>query len=129
MSLRKKILIIEDDNFTRFMMNRIINTLELDLEIDVAEDGLSGCEQLEAAPGCYALVLMDIHMPNLSGIEATKRIRGNLEIKLRNIPIVAVTADSEYHDPLAVEACSMSGFMAKPISPGQLIALIDKYCI
>lgn len=125
---RKRTLIIEDDNFTRFMMQRIINTLDLNSDIDIAEDGLVGCQYIEDAPGTYGLVLMDIHMPKFSGIEATKRIRDNEQDPPAGIPIVAVTADAQYHHKTAVEAHGMTGYIAKPISPGELIALIDEYC-
>ncbi len=125
---RKKILIVEDNTFARFMMKKIIETLEVGLDVDLAHDGVSGCKKIEDDPGSYGLVLMDIHMPVLSGIDATKRIRAHVDDPPRNIPIVAVTADPKYHHPLAVQSLGMDGYMAKPISPGELIGLIDKYC-
>ena len=127
--MRKKILIVEDDSFTRFMMKQIINTLEMGLDVDVAEDGAQGCDLLEATPDTYALVLMDIHMPKLSGLDATKRIRSSPNDPPNSIPIFAVTADSAFHHPLAVEQYGMDGFITKPISPGDLIGLVEKYCV
>jgi CheY-like chemotaxis protein len=126
--ISKKILIVEDDHFTRFMMKKIIDTMDLGLSVDVAEDGAAGCERLENRPNDYALVLMDVHMPNLSGLDATKRIRANESDPPRQVPIIAVTADADYHHPLAVKEYGMDGFMAKPISPGGLVELLDKYC-
>lgn len=128
MDIRKKILIVEDDAFTRFMMKMIIETLEVGVDVHLASDGTSGCARLESDPETYALVLMDIHMPNLSGIEATRRIRSNTDDPPRNVPIIAVTADPDYHHPMAVQTHGMNGYMAKPISPGALIGLIEKYC-
>ncbi len=125
---RKKILIVEDDEFNRFMMKSIIETLDVGMDVDLEEDGAAGCERIEKEPSEYALVLMDIHMPKLSGIAATKRIRANVDDPPCNIPIVAVTADANYHHPLAVEAEGMNGFLAKPIAPGELLGLIDRYC-
>jgi CheY-like chemotaxis protein len=124
----KKILIVEDDTFTRFMMKKIIETLDLEVDVDIAEDGLSGCLRVEKEPASYGLVLMDIHMPNLSGVDATKRIRSNECDPPSKIPIVAVTADADFHHPMAVASHGMDGFMTKPISPGALINLVDKYC-
>ncbi|MEQ6204628.1 response regulator [Sulfitobacter sp. HNIBRBA2951] len=126
--MRKKILIVEDDSFTRFMMKQIIGTLDLGPDVDVAENGTSGCDLLEQTPDQYALVLMDIHMPKLSGLDATKRIRNSESDPPKNIPIYAVTADSNFHHPLAVEQYGMDGFISKPISPGDLIGLVEKYC-
>ena len=126
--LGKKILIVEDDQFTRFMMKKIIDTMELGLSVDVAEDGIAGCKQLEECPDDYALVLMDVHMPHLSGLDATKRIRASECNPPRDVPIIAVTADADFHHPMAVAEHGMNGFMAKPISPGGLVELLDKYC-
>ncbi|WP_300038888.1 response regulator [uncultured Roseobacter sp.] len=128
MTRQKKILIVEDDNFNRYMIKAIIETLDIGLHVDLAEDGKAGCETIERAPDDYALVLMDIHMPRLSGLEATDRIRANAGDPPRHVPIVAVTADADYHHPMAVEAKGMNGFLAKPIAPGELLALIDRYC-
>lgn len=126
--MRKKILIVEDDSFTRFMMKKIIDTLEMGLDVDVAEDGMQGCDLVEAKPEIYGLVLMDIHMPNLSGLDATQRIRNCPSDPPKSIPIFAVTADSDFHHPLAVEKYGLDGFISKPISPGDLIGLVEKYC-
>lgn len=128
MLTRKKILIVEDDYFNRFMIKSIIETLDVGMDVDIEEDGLAGCERIEREPNGYALILMDIHMPKMSGIAATKRIRANVGDPPRNIPIVAVTADAKYHHPLAVEAKGMNGFLPKPIAPGELLSLIDQYC-
>jgi CheY-like chemotaxis protein len=71
---------------------------------------------------------MDIHMPRLSGLQATDRIRSSEDDPPRNVPIIAVTADQKYHHPMAVKAHGMDGFLAKPIIPDDLLALIDQYC-
>lgn len=125
---QKKILIVEDDMFMRFMIRQIIEALEVEFDVEVANDGLSGCEKVENNPGMYSLVLMDIHMPYLSGIEATKRIRSNECNPPREIPVIAVTADTGFHHPMAVQSHGMNGYLSKPISPGELADLIDKYC-
>lgn len=126
MSDTHKILLVEDDNFTRFMMREIIDTLGV--AVDVAEDGEQGCRQLASNPNVYDLVLMDIHMPLLSGVDATKRIRALPDDPPKNVPIIAVTADEAYHDEIVVNKYGMNGFLAKPISPGEILGLIDQYC-
>ncbi|MEP3440962.1 MAG: response regulator [Sulfitobacter sp.] len=126
MTTAKKILLVEDDYFTRFMMQEIIDTLGI--EVDIAKDGQEGCDRLDQSPEDYALVLMDIHMPNLSGIDATQIIRKKPNDPPRNIAIIAVTADVQYHDKVAVTKHGMDGFIAKPITAGELNSLIDQYC-
>jgi CheY-like chemotaxis protein len=126
MTATKKILLVEDDDFTRFMMKEIIDTLGID--VDVAENGQEGCERLDENPDAYGLVLMDIHMPKLSGVEATKLIRQKPNDPPRNVPIIAVTADEHYHDKSVVSRHEMDGFIVKPITAAELNGLIDQYC-
>ena len=122
----KKILLVEDDHFTRFMMKEIFDTLGVN--VDIAENGQQGCEKLDDSPGEYGLVLMDIHMPRMSGVDATKMIRQKPNDPPRNIPIIAVTADTHYHNESVVAAHGMDGFVTKPITAGELNGLIDHYC-
>lgn len=125
-SSKKKILLVEDDYFTRFMMKEIIDTLGVD--IDVAENGQDGCDRLTQNPDAYGLVLMDIHMPKLSGVDAARMIRSSPHDPPKNVPIFAVTADVQYHDLSTVAKLGMDGFIVKPVTPGELNALVDRYC-
>lgn len=126
MAAAKKILLIEDDYFTRFMMQEIIDTLGV--EVDIAKSGQEGCDQLDKSPEDYGLVLMDIHMPKMSGVDATKIIRKSPNDPPRNIAIIAVTADAQYHNKSVVKEHGMDGFIAKPITAVELNGLIDQYC-
>lgn len=121
---RKKVLLIEDDQFSRFMMKEVIDMLGVD--VDIAENGKQGCETLDENPEDYGLVLMDLHMPEMSGIDATRYIRS--KVPPNAVPIIAVTADVDYHDTGVVKKLGMNGYASKPVSPGQLMQLIDQYC-
>ncbi|WP_299614203.1 response regulator [uncultured Tateyamaria sp.] len=121
---RKKVLLIEDDQFSRFMMKEVIDMLGV--HVDIAENGKQGCDTLDQNPEDYGLVLMDVHMPEMSGIDATKYIRA--KVPPNAVPIIAVTADMDYHDARLVEELGMNGYASKPVSPGQLMQLIDQYC-
>lgn len=122
----KRILLVEDDYFTRFMMQEIINTLGV--AVDIAKNGREGCDQLEQNPEAYGLVLMDIHMPRLSGIDATRIIRSNPKDPPRNVAIIAVTADESYHNRSVVRRHGMDGFIAKPVTAVELMGLVQQYC-
>ncbi|ASM71068.1 MULTISPECIES: response regulator [Roseobacteraceae] len=126
MSTAKKILLVEDDYFTRFMMKEIIDTLGI--LVDIAQNGQEGYEQLNRCPADYGLVLMDIHMPKLSGTDAARMIRASLSDPPRNVAIFAVTADEYYHDQSVVSKHGMDGFIVKPITAGELMGLVDQYC-
>ena len=121
---RKKVLLIEDDQFSRFMMKEVIDMLGVG--VDVAENGKQGCATLDQNPEEYGLVLMDLHMPEMSGIDAAKYIR--TKTPPNAVPIIAVTADVDYHDDKIVGKLGMNGFASKPVSPGHLMHLIDQYC-
>lgn len=126
MPSKKKVLLVEDDVFTRFMMKQIIDTLEVD--VDIAVNGYECCAQIKQCPDDYGVVLMDIHMPRLSGVDATRIIRTDLNDPPRNVPIIAVTADEKYHDRSVVSKHGMDGFIAKPVTASELLGLIDQYC-
>ncbi len=127
MADRKKVLLVEDDAFTRFMMKEIIATLGVD--VDVAENGDAGCKALANDPEAYGLILMDLHMPGMSGIDAANHIRQLPSNPPNRVPIIAVTADVNYHDDARVEQLGMNGFASKPVSPGHLMSLVDRYCL
>jgi CheY-like chemotaxis protein len=126
MSSPRKVLLVENDEFTRYMMREII--LALGVDVEIAVDGQESVDVLARSPNEFGLVLMDLHMPRVSGIEATRKIRGAVGDPPRNVPIIAVTADVAYHDDAIVKELGMNGFASKPVTPGQLLSLIDKFC-
>ena len=111
-----------DDN----EVNRIIACAQLNmvgLEPDQAEDGLQAVEMASRAD--YDLILMDVHMPVLDGIEATRRIRAI--DRYRDTPIIAVTADAFTADRQRVLDAGMSDHLAKPLLAQQLHAALAKW--
>lgn len=126
MSEFKKVLLVEDDAFTRYMMKEIAETLGVDVEI--AEDGDAGAQLIAERPTEFGLVLMDLHMPRLSGIDAAMKIRELSDDPPRMIPIIAVTADVNYHDEAVIKKLGMNGYASKPVSPGRLLELISEHC-
>jgi CheY-like chemotaxis protein len=77
--------------------------------------------------GNFDLVLMDINMPGMDGLEATRRIRA-LTGREAQVPVVALTADVMTHHQAAYDAAGMNGFVPKPFSPAQLLAEIVRIC-
>ncbi|APX10721.1 response regulator [Tateyamaria omphalii] len=122
----KKILLAEDDSFTQYMMGEIFQTLGYDFEI--AKDGQECQDKVRADPDAYGVILMDIHMPKVSGVDATREIRNALSDPPKNIPIIAVTADSDYHDDRTITSSGMNGYLRKPIVASEINAIIDRYC-
>jgi CheY-like chemotaxis protein len=109
-----KILLAEDDALTRFMMSEMLE--ELDLEFDTCADGAQCVDLVQTNPDVYGLILMDIHMPNRTGIEAMNLIRGAYAHPPRDIPIVAVTADQSWQDSKRVKDAGFTDVLSKPVS-------------
>jgi len=109
-----RILVVDDEPINREVA--IILLDELGLRIDVAGDGE---EAVELARGnAYAAILMDVQMPNIDGLEATRRIRG---IRQRDaIPIVAMTANAFAEDKARCLDAGMDDFLVKPFDPETL---------
>ena len=113
------ILLVEDNPTNRLVARKILESLGA--RVDTAEDGIEGVEAVQRRP--YDLVLMDIQMPRMDGVEATKCIRA-LAGDVKEIPIVALTANVLANQRESYLAVGMNGVAAKPISPPALLAEI-----
>ncbi|MGH6926986.1 MAG: response regulator, partial [Dongiaceae bacterium] len=89
--------------------------------IDVAGNGLEALDAVGARP--YDLVLMDVQMPEMDGIEATKRIRA-MAAPVSRIPIIAMTANAMKGDRERLLAVGMNDYVSKPIDKAQLFLAI-----
>ncbi|HEY3950316.1 ATP-binding protein [Phenylobacterium sp.] len=119
-----KVLIV-DDNRT----NRLVGLKSLEALGAAAETADSGEAAIAlAAEGGYDLILMDVNMPGMDGLEATRRIRG-LPAPSCETPIVALTADVMTHHQAAYHAAGMNGFVPKPFSPAQLLTEIVRIAV
>ncbi len=111
-----KILLADDNPTNRLVASTILRRLGAD--VIEAEDGL---EALNAARACEPdLILMDIQMPHMDGLEAARAIRA-LAQPISTVPIIALTANAMAHQRQTYEAAGMSGLVAKPISPEGLV--------
>ena len=113
-----KILVVEDNATNRLVARRILE--QLGASVETADDGLDGV--IAAARG-FDLILMDVQMPGIDGLEAARRIR-NLPGPAARTPIIALTANVMSHQRAAYLAAGMDGVAAKPIAPAALIAEI-----
>jgi CheY-like chemotaxis protein len=89
----------------------------------MAEDGAVGLKAAKTA--VYDLILMDVQMPVMDGMEATRRIR-TLESPVASVPIIGLTANAMAHQRADYLAAGMNGVAAKPISPSALLAEIAR---
>lgn len=119
------ILLAEDIEINREIFTVMLE--ETGVGIDTVENGLAAVECMKADADRYDIVFMDIQMPELDGLEATRRIRRLGSEKTAEIPIVAITANAFQED---VEQCieaGMNGHISKPVEFEDIIEAIKKY--
>jgi signal transduction histidine kinase/CheY-like chemotaxis protein/HPt (histidine-containing phosphotransfer) domain-containing protein len=115
-----RILLAEDNITNQLVALGILN--KLGLQADTVANGREALDALRAQP--YDLVLMDVLMPGLDGLEATREIRSTRATVLdRNIPIIAMTARAMAGDREWCLQAGMNGYVSKPIDP---VALADE---
>ena len=119
--MSNRILVVEDQEDNRQILRDLL--------------GSAGFEMLEATDGEAALaaaaahrpdlILMDIQLPTLDGYEATRRIKGNADLK--STPIIAVTSYALSGDEAKARAAGCDGYVTKPFSPRDLLAKVRQY--
>ena len=116
-----RVLLVEDNELNREVALGLLS--DADLSIDVAENGEVAVQM--TATDKYDLVLMDMQMPVMDGIAATRAIRSNAE--LRTLPIIAMTANVMAHDIEQCVEAGMNDHVAKPIDPDALFAALLRW--
>jgi two-component system, sensor histidine kinase len=111
------ILLVEDNVLNRDVARRILE--DAGARVSTAVNGREAVEQVQA--GAFDLVLMDIQMPEMDGFEASWRIRHDLGISARELPIVALTATALTDEHRRAEAAGMSDYILKPFRPEALL--------
>jgi CheY-like chemotaxis protein len=119
-----RILLAEDNPTNQQVALGILRNLGLTAE--AVANGAEAIRALEAAP--YDLVLMDVQMPVLDGLAATRQIRDDQTSVLdRTIPIIAMTAHAMQGDREKCLAAGMSDYLTKPVKPRELVAVMEKW--
>lgn len=119
----KKILVAEDNKINFFVANKFLESWGV--IVTHVENGSLALDEVNKNQ--YDLILMDLHMPVMDGIEATRIIRGSADKKINSLPIVALTAAvmSEAHDK--IENLAINDYVLKPFKPKDLYDRIVKH--
>jgi PAS domain S-box-containing protein len=122
-----RLLLVEDNEINREFALELLRTEGL--VVDEARDGAEALERVQQRP--YDLVLMDIQMPVMDGLEATRRIRALAtsqgEQRYAEMPIIAMTAMAMAQDIEKSAAAGMNDHISKPVMPEKLFALLERW--
>lgn len=118
-----KVLVVEDMALNQLLMKTLLD--DFGFERDIADNGRIAIEMLQI--NSYDIILMDLHMPEMNGFEATEHIRSQLHSK---IPIIALTADVTTVDLEKCKAVGMNDYIAKPVDErllySKIVGLVKK---
>lgn len=121
-----RILLCEDHPLNQRIARNLLERKNCIVEI--AEDGVIGVDKFaKSEVGYYDMILMDIRMPNMDGLDATRRIRELSRPDAKSVPIVAMSANAYQEDVQMSLDAGMNAHLAKPVEPDALLHAIAKY--
>jgi CheY-like chemotaxis protein len=118
------VLVVDDNQINRLLINKILT--KWGATIDFAENGLQAVNKVENNKN-YDAVLMDIHMPEMGGLEAAQIIRGKSEPYFKQLPIIALTASMLNAQVSQIGDAGMNDYILKPFEPAILFEKLSRY--
>ncbi|MGD9327637.1 MAG: response regulator [Cyclobacteriaceae bacterium] len=122
MSAPKKVLIAEDSSVIQNLTKKILSIQNY--EISSVKNGQQVLDALEAEP--FDIILMDINMPVMDGIECTEKIRSLDDEVKSNIPIIAITGNARNLSLEEYQEIGINEFLQKPLNFDQLVTLVKE---
>jgi CheY-like chemotaxis protein len=122
-ALSARILVVEDNHVNQKVVVAVLRKRGFTLEL--ANDGREALAKLEKSE--FDLILMDVQMPVLDGLEATRLIRKHE--RWQSLPIIAMTAHAMNGDRERCLEAGMSGYISKPVHPSHLLQTIDEHLL
>ncbi len=122
--LRLSVLVVDDNQINRILVNKVLQ--KWGTNVDFAENGKEAVDKILANKE-YDVVLMDVHMPIMGGLEATQILRANPETYFQQLPIVALTASMLSSEVTQMTAAGMNDFILKPFDPKTLYEKLARY--
>ena len=121
----KRVLIVEDNEINQEVVCALLG--QAGIECEVANNGQEAVEKFSAVgEGWFVAIFMDIRMPVMDGLEATRQIRKLPRNDAVSVPIVALTADAYLDEQERIMGCGMTGYLAKPVQPDQLLKTLKQ---
>lgn len=126
-TISKTILIAEDVDMNMMLVKYLISKILPDVEIVEAHNGLEALNLVKQRK--FDLVLMDVQMPEMDGMEATRQIRDLYIANVKDLPIIALTAGALKEEREKALSSGMNDFLTKPIDSAELKSTLLKYLI
>jgi len=123
MKNKLRILLIEDDKIEVMKFNRVIATLQLDHDIIEAKNGEEAISILETKENLPDIILLDLNMPKISGIEFLSILKK--ESALKYIPTIILTTSNNEKDLLACYKIGIAGYVLKPLKYDDYVSKIE----
>jgi PAS domain S-box-containing protein len=122
--LKLNVLVVDDNHINRLLIDKVLKRWSI--QADFAENGLLALQKIEANHN-YDVVLMDIHMPEMGGLEATKILRQKEGTYYQQLPIIALTASMLNNQMDMIGEAGMNDYILKPFDPKALYDKISKF--
>lgn len=123
---KRCVLLCEDNELNAEIATEILKNFGL--KVEWAENGRKGVEKFkQSTPGDYAMIFMDVRMPEMDGYEATRAIRALERVDAKEVPICALSANAFTEDMKQSIDSGMNVHLAKPIEIGKLDEVLKKY--
>ncbi|HSI77312.1 MAG TPA: response regulator [Lunatimonas sp.] len=126
MNKRGPIVIIEDDRDDQYILAKVLKELKYENEVIFFEDSVQALEYLTDSDIEPFLVLSDINMPKLNGLELRDKIVNNEDLRLKSIPYLFFSTSAEQQDVINAYSRSIQGFFIKANSYDRLKKTIEK---
>ncbi|RFZ95693.1 PAS domain S-box protein [Mucilaginibacter conchicola] len=123
-NLNINVLVVDDNQINRLLINKVLK--KWGASADFAENGQEAIDKLEQHKN-FDVVLMDIHMPIMGGLEATGVIRSKADDYFQNLPIIALTASMLSNQMGQIESAGMNDYILKPFDPATLHEKLSRY--
>ena len=119
------VLVAEDNDLNAQITTRLLE--EQGYKTVVAKNGQAAlCMFTGSDPGTFGLILMDVNMPVMDGLEATEKIRRSAHPQAKDIPIIAMTADSYTENIKKCLDCGMNAHISKPVDVRKMFETINR---
>lgn len=123
MSDRKQVLVAEDSSVIQNLTKKVLQFQNYD--IHSARDGQQVLDMLKQKK--YDIILMDINMPKMDGMECSRQIRSMDDEEKSQVPIIAITGNASNYSEDDFEKAGMNEYIPKPINFDRLVEVVNKY--